>query len=860
MRDIRIGNDFTIKWSLYKNDGETRTPYEVTGAAVLKLCSAYGTREVYGWQASGNTIVWTFRGADQRHLGPYQLVYIENEGTPNMMTVDTCDAFCLVSQSCQQSDPSELLMLESDIVFAEVRMIDDELSATSKNAIANKTVTEALGKKVDAVPGKGLSTEDFTTADKRKLQSLENYDDADIKEALNEKQDVIPDLETIRQGAQKGATALQEHQDISHLATKSDTQGKFGLTGFLGELTSENTRINIGSRSIAYLYYTELGLAKIKTISQGSSTVIGGVTGPPVTVYIEVESATRYVKADGLYSGYKIAVYKEVFLGGIVATQEELASKQDAIEDLDAIRSGATLGLTALQPEDKQGLFPMVSVTYADLVAMRDEGRLVPGQQYRIIDFVTTVDQADAKSAGHQFDVIVTADGPSVLNEKARAAISEGDTYFTEAGANLKAWQLWYCLDNDKSRFEWADATNGKGVIYRMIDEWQNDVPYDFKNVVYVNTEEDYAQYTFGVDRVPAADWETAEDESRHSKSTTKRNVMRTYFSSPLKLNANLLLEYCSDNKFDVDCHHNILGNDSSNNIFGYACNENNLSMGTSNYNKFGHRCERNTLGGENGFNYFDSDCCDNVLDYDSSSNTFGFSCREISLSEGCQSNSFANDCANISLGEGASFNSFGRGCLDIILDKKCKNNTLGQDCYDTNIDFNSEYNVIGNNCSVRLGAICIHNKIGNDCSVISLNAECAHNTIGNLCHDITMAGASAYNSIGNYCYRITFRTEEFENNSIGDGCYDIVFGEYVYKLTIAQGCFNLHFESGCYSSSIGSGCHDLEIGDCQRVFIMAGVNGFASSDSSQTYFTDCFICPDGSSFIEIPFRDIKIS
>ena len=25
----------------------------------------------------------------------------------------------------------------------------------------------------------------------------------------------------------------------------------------------------------------------------------------------------------------------------------------------------------------------------------------------------------------------------------------------------------------------------GKGVIYRMIDEWNNDVPYDFKNIMY---------------------------------------------------------------------------------------------------------------------------------------------------------------------------------------------------------------------------------------------------------------------------------------------------------------------------------------------------------------------------------------
>ena len=712
MRDIRIGNDFTIKWSLYKNDGETRTPYEVTGAAVLKLCSAYGTREVYGWQASGNTIVWTFRGADQRHLGPYQLVYIENDGKPNMMTVDTCDAFCLVSQSCQQSDPSELLMLESDIVFAEVRMIDDELSATSLNAISNRAVTEALGKKVDAVPGKGLSTEDFTTADKTKLQSLENYNDAGIREALNKKQDAIPDLETIRQGAQKGATALQEHQDISHLATKQE------------------------------------------------------------------------------------------------------------VEDI----------------------FPMKMVTYADLVAMRDEGRLVPGQQYRIIDFVTTVDQADAKSAGHQFDVIVTADGPSVLNEKARAAISEGDTYFTEAGANLKAWQLWYSLDNDKSRFEWADATNGKGVIYRMIDEWQNDVPYDFKNVVYVNNEEDYAQYTFGFDRVSAADWETAEDESRHSQATTTGNVMLPYLYRPQLLNANLLYVDCSDNKFDANCHHNILGPDSSRNIFGFACSENNLLGGISSFNKFGPLCERITLGGENEFNSFGRNCYDIELGYYGGHNIFG------------------DTCNNISLAQGASHNSFGFACRVIILGKNCKNNTLGQECYDTNIDFNSEYNVLGNNCSVQLGVGCRHNKIGNDCSVISLNVESSHNTIGNLCHDITMAGGSVYNSIGNNCYRITFRTEEFENNSIGDGCYDIVFGEYVYKLAIAQGCSSLHFESGCYNSSIGQGCYALEIGDCENVFIMAGVNGFASSDSSQEYFRDCFLCPDGSSYIEIPFKDIKIS
>ena len=137
-----------------------------------------------------------------------------------------------------------------------------------------------------------------------------------------------------------------------------------------------------------------------------------------------------------------------------------------------------------------------VNVTYMQLKAMRDGGTLVPGQWYRITDFVTTTAQADTRSAGHQFDVIVRADDVNVLNENAYAALHSGDTYF--ATAHPEAWELKYCLDNDTARFEWADATttttdaetgddvtipNGKGVIYYMKDAWGNELPYDFKNI-----------------------------------------------------------------------------------------------------------------------------------------------------------------------------------------------------------------------------------------------------------------------------------------------------------------------------------------------------------------------------------------
>ena len=59
--------------------------------------------------------------------------------------------------------------------------------------------------------------------------------------------------------------------------------------------------------------------------------------------------------------------------------------------------------------------------------------------------------------------------------------VINSNEYF--ADANLNAWKVWYCLDNDDTRYKWADTENGKGVIWRMIDEWGNDCPYDFKNV-----------------------------------------------------------------------------------------------------------------------------------------------------------------------------------------------------------------------------------------------------------------------------------------------------------------------------------------------------------------------------------------
>lgn len=127
-----------------------------------------------------------------------------------------------------------------------------------------------------------------------------------------------------------------------------------------------------------------------------------------------------------------------------------------------------------------------VSITYSELLALINGGQLTPGTWYRITDYQCTTTQDGTQSAGHAFDIIVRADDASRLNENAFAAHHEGDTYFQDC--DLEAWVLKYCVTNDTNRFAWADAENGKGVVFYMKDEWNNECGYDFKNILFANS------------------------------------------------------------------------------------------------------------------------------------------------------------------------------------------------------------------------------------------------------------------------------------------------------------------------------------------------------------------------------------
>ena len=128
------------------------------------------------------------------------------------------------------------------------------------------------------------------------------------------------------------------------------------------------------------------------------------------------------------------------------------------------------------------GSTSIININYSDLVNLKATASLKPNQKYRIIDYETTSSQYLTSCAGHKFDLIVEALSTNELNEDAKACNSDRDTagYFNKC--KLAAWDIKYCLENDSNRFGWA-SSSGKGVIYYLKDERNNECSYDFKNI-----------------------------------------------------------------------------------------------------------------------------------------------------------------------------------------------------------------------------------------------------------------------------------------------------------------------------------------------------------------------------------------
>ena len=527
-----------------------------------------------------------------------------------------------------------------------------------------------------------------------------------------------------------------------------------------------------------------------------------GDLAPATSTMPGIMSSSDKIKLDGIETGAQ----KNVVYENATTEAAGLMSAEDKTK-LDSIDAASSSPYS----------IPLEETTWAALVAKRDAGTLIPGMQYRITDYVCTTTQDESRAVSHPFDIIVTADDEGTLNENARAVKKDGDTYYQYA--DLSAWQLKYCIDNDTTRFNWADTTNGHGVVYYMKDDHNNECPYDFKQIQFKRYKITACTVSWLVGKYTTlnhGDAITGIDEQNpvwcytFSYDPNKTGVMSD--SSVMEFNAhngtdvsgniiNALYDYqdpdkrvglnvvylnnivfigssCHFNTFGNSCQYNTFGNNCSSNTFGVDCNNNTFDNNCQ-YNTFGNGCSSNTFGGSCSSNTFGGSCSSNTFGYNCSSNTFGNGCNSNMFGDGCSSNTFGGSCSSNTFGYNCSSNTFRNSCSSNTFGGNCSFNTFGDDYSSNTFGDGCQYNTFGDYCQYNtFGNYCNSNMFGNNCSSNTFRNSCNSNTFGNNCSSNTFGDGCQYNTFGGNCY----------SNTLGDYCYSNTFGDECRYIDFSAG------------------------------------------------------------------------
>ena len=342
-----------------------------------------------------------------------------------------------------------------------------------------------------------------------------------------------------------------------------------------------------------------------------------------------------------------------------------------------------------------------IKINYLDLRNIKNNYGLMPGMKYHITDYKASSIQENTITNENSYPVIIVeAVDRNILNENAlylkNSCISE----------------IKYCLDNDTDRFSWADTDNGKGVIYYMKDEYGNEAPYDFKNIMYLKDDKEVP--TFG--------------------ENCSNNIIKEYKKNNIfKLPEITFGNNCTNNSFESNCYGNTFGNSCTGNTFGRSCHT----------NTFGYNCTDNTFG----------DYCD--------TNSFG---------DSCYGNTFGNNCDRNTFESGCTYNTFGEQCVDNTFGKMCISNTVGNYCDKNTFKINCANNTFGKYCNNNtFGDSCTGNTFGNNCKNNTTIYKNYNNTIGNECNYITFTYDSSNNRIGNNCWYIYLNGSNY--NTFDDYC-----------------------------------------------------------------------------------------
>lgn len=226
--------------------------------------------------------------------------------------------------------------------------------------------------------------------DESKFYTKEEIDNKGFITDISNKQDVISDLDNIRSGASKGATAVQP-ETLANVATSGsyeDLTGKPTIPTKTSELENDSGFLakdfaGYGVDSLTILNYLRNNAGEVLAWSWKDK-------------YIRVYDASKddeilniHANGDGTKFLSDNGAYKTIDLAGYAKTTD-LNNKQDIIEDLNTIRSNAATALQSIPDE------------YVTETELNDKGYLtehqdISGKQDKLISG-TTIKTIDGKS------------------------------------------------------------------------------------------------------------------------------------------------------------------------------------------------------------------------------------------------------------------------------------------------------------------------------------------------------------------------------------------------------------------------------------------------------------------------------
>lgn len=192
----------TVPIILTGSNGTTDTVY-VKGGGDATMSVSGDTMTITA--TSGQTITYTLSGSGTTTT--YTITNTPSSGTASSVTIPAAttssaglmtdadktklDGIASGAEVNVQSDWNQTDSTADDYIKNKPTIppgvtVDSALSTTSTNPVENRVITNALDNKVDKETGKGLSTNDFTTAEKNKLAGIQAGAEQNVQSDWNE--------------------------------------------------------------------------------------------------------------------------------------------------------------------------------------------------------------------------------------------------------------------------------------------------------------------------------------------------------------------------------------------------------------------------------------------------------------------------------------------------------------------------------------------------------------------------------------------------------------------------------------------------------------------------------------------------